>query len=77
MNFQYKRLECNHWIEITTDSGKYLGKLYQEVDGFYVFDPIPNTSWGVNALSQILDELDSLNKEWEDQISSNFKEGEK
>lgn len=49
--------------------------IYQEVDGFYYYDPYPlgAGSYSAHTLREIADKLDELNKPWSDQIDRELK----
>lgn len=49
---------------------KDIGNLYMEVDGFMFFEPRSAGSWEAWSLRVIADELNRLNKPWEEQISN-------
>lgn len=49
--------------------GAYLGFVYIEVDGFYVWSPPKDSgTWSDYALRNVADVLTELNKDWEEQI---------
>lgn len=67
-------------IEVTnTDKGVYellinnksIGEYILDADGYYYFWENPNLkgSWNSNALRVIADEMDKLNKEWDEHIT--------
>lgn len=56
----------------------YIGYVYQEVDGFYVYQP--NDKGGVfneYSLRLIADTLKELNKDWNEHIEKYFNESNK
>ena len=42
--------------------------IYQEVDGFYYYDPPGHGSYAAHTLREIADKLDEMNKPWSEQI---------
>jgi hypothetical protein len=47
--------------------------IYQEVDGFYYYDPPPNGGcYPAHILRTIADKLDEMNKPWQEQIERDF-----
>lgn len=56
-----------------------LGTIYQEVDGFYVFNPSKDRGgyWTENYLLGIADVLTRMNKPWNDYINEAFNNEEK
>lgn len=55
----------------------YVGDVYKEVDGYYVFEPARNTkffsgSWKSHNLREIADFLDNLNAEWDAEVQEFF-----
>lgn len=51
------------------DSNKYIGYLYMEVDGYYVYQPVNvNGCWSAYEMRIIADKLDELNKDWDEQV---------
>lgn len=52
----------------------YLGFVYQEVDGFYVFkaNMRNNGYWSEHSLREIAEVLTELNKEWNEHIEKEF-----
>ena len=46
----------------------WLAGIYQEVDGFYYYDPPGHGSYAAHTLRAIADKLDEMNKPWSDQI---------
>ena len=67
---------------INTDKGVYellinnksIGEYILDVDGYYYYWPNPSLkgSWNSNALNIISEQLDLLNKKWEDQVTSDL-----
>ena len=50
-------------------SAPWSAGIYQEVDGFYYYDPLPGTgSYAAHTLREIADKLDEMNQPWLDQI---------
>ena len=46
---------------------KYLGLLYIEDSGYYVFQPYSTTGyWEAHSLQWIADKLNELNKDWDE-----------
>jgi len=59
--------------ELWFEDRVYLGKLYQEVDGFYVFNPKREGGvWSEHTLFEIAGILKTLNKPWNDHINDYF-----
>lgn len=46
----------------------WLAGIYQEVDGFYYYDPPGHGSYAAHTLREIADKLDEMNKPWSEQI---------
>lgn len=46
----------------------WLAGIYQDVDGFYYYDPPMNGSYAAHTLREIAAKLDELNKPWSEQI---------
>lgn len=46
----------------------WLAGIYQEVDGFYYYDPPTSGSYAAHTLREIAAKLDELNKPWSEQI---------
>ena len=67
---------------INTDKGvhellinnKSIGEYVLDADGYYYFWENPNLkgSWNSNALRVIADEMDKLNKEWDEHLQKYF-----
>jgi hypothetical protein len=55
------------WIDMHYSNGVYMGGIYQEVDGFFYWQPT-NTDGFLSAhvLLEIGNKLKELNKEWEE-----------
>ncbi len=62
--------------QVQHTNGVRLGKMYKEIDGFFVFSPDPYlTGFYESApLHWLADELDRLNKEWNDRLDTYFNE---
>lgn len=61
-------------VEFT--NGKLLGEFYREVDGYYVFDPESGSGyWPEWLLRALADELEELNKEWNEQVEREINSG--
>ena len=62
-------LADNSFSVFLRDSGKILGEIYKEVDGYYVYQPDKaNGCWESYAMRTIADMLDEMNKEWDEQV---------
>lgn len=49
---------------------KWLPHIYREVDGYYYYMPPPNGgAYAAHILRAIANELDAMNKEWDDTIN--------
>lgn len=57
-------------------NNKSIGEFIKDVDGYYYFWPNPSLkgSWNANALNVISEQLDLLNKKWDDQVTSDLAE---
>ena len=55
-------------------NGVYVGEFYREVSGHYVYDPDRTKGgyWSEGMLIEIAEELQRLNKPWDDQINQYF-----
>jgi hypothetical protein len=69
-----KDIEGSSKKELYFEDRVHIGNVYQEVDGFYVFDPKREGGvWQAHSLREIADILDNLNKPWEEHIENFFK----
>jgi len=69
-----KEIEDSTKKELYFEDRVYLGFVYQEVDGFYVFDPKREGGvWQAHELREIADILNELNKPWKEHIDNFFK----
>lgn len=58
-------------INVMYNSGTFLGQLYIEVDGFWVFEPSPKVNcWSGQVLKMLYEKLQELNKEWEVELTA-------
>lgn len=59
--------------ELYYENGAFLGNVYREVDGYYVFWPKNQGGfWESHHMRLIADFLDELNKAWDDEVKSFF-----
>lgn len=63
-------------IKLYHDNGVYMGDVYQEVDGFYVFWPNKELTgfWGEEDMYEVYKLLRDKNKPWQDEIDRYFNE---
>lgn len=60
-------------VKVCSANDNVVAVIYQEVDGYYVFDPYENTGfWTSHVLKIIANKLDELNKEYNKVISQYF-----
>ncbi len=51
------------------DNGAEIGHVYQEVDGYWVFQPDPGKGYMNEFLLRVVaDKLEEMNKEWHEEI---------
>ena len=71
--FKWRGDECNSSYDIYHVSGKLLGILYKEVDGFFVFAFPNGTSqtgcFPEHFFTSVSDKLKEINAEWEGIVS--------
>lgn len=73
MNLITNKITKNRYT-VRTETDVYLGNFIRDVDGYFVFfiDDKNNGSWDVYTLRLVADELDKLNKEWNEFIMENL-----
>lgn len=60
-------------IDVTYNSGAFLGQFYIEVDGFWVFEPhTKGGCWSGQVLKMLHEKLQELNKGWEEELYKNL-----
>ena len=64
----------DHHYQIAFDNGAKLGTAYQEVDGYFYFEPDCSKAgfWQPHILRGIADKLDEINKPWNDLIEKDL-----
>lgn len=66
---KYKWNDATNTYKVRAYNDAEMGEFYQEIDGYYVFDPILKSGyWPSEMLRAIADELDNLNKEWNEEV---------
>jgi|688.fasta_scaffold303372_4 hypothetical protein len=70
LRLQETESESNHDVFF---NNRYLGYIYVEVDGFWVFNPYGDGYWSEFTLRMIADKLEELNKSHNEKIEEYFK----
>ena len=67
--------ETNKVVEykVELEDGPYVGDIYLEVEGFYVFSPLTRGYYESHDLRKVADKLEELNKEWMDKLQKELK----
>jgi hypothetical protein len=62
---------------VYTHNGLELGYFEKEVDGYYGFVPVyvRGAFWSAECLTEIISELNKLNKAWNDQVTKEIGNG--
>jgi hypothetical protein len=65
-----KTHKCNCGGHPALPQAPWLGGVYQEVDGFFYFDPLTDQGcYSAHTLREMADYLDAKNKPWQEQIN--------
>lgn len=73
----YKEKGSYGTLNVFYSNGIFMGELYMEVDGFYVYEPVLRGGfWEAYVLREIADKLDELNKPWQQNIDDYFSKKE-
>lgn len=70
--FRYIKQEHDDYKVYTTSQNVYIGDVYKEVDGYYVFWPHRERFgfWSAEYMIEIGNKLNELNKEWDDIVKN-------
>lgn len=64
-------------FRVRGENAKYLGTIYREVDGFYVYDPEKMSGYmSEGFLMEVALKLSDLNADWNDQITKEFRDSQ-
>ena len=72
---EYKLIDiegCLH-KRLLTETNKQIGIFYIDVDGYYYFEPTGTGGYSSYHLREIAEELDKINKPYQDQLDEFFK----